>query len=76
MSDEEVYRLSQELDFTSWYSVSAREGDNVDIAGDKIVQPILQREIGLDKMEKLAKWPDRGMIVDNNVDNKRKKKCC
>ena len=46
--DVEVYKMSRELGFTSWYSVSARDGDNVDTAGDMIVTHILQREVGRD----------------------------
>ena len=77
VTDEEVYKLSQELGFTSWYSVSARDGDNVDTAGDMIVAHILQREVGLDKMEKLAKWPNRGMVIGNGGgETRKKKKCC
>ena len=68
--------MSQELGFTSWYSVSARDGDNVDTAGDMIVAHILQREVGLDKMEKLAKWPNRGMVIGNKGEGRKKKKCC
>ena len=82
VSDDEVYRLSQELGFTSWYSVSARDGDNVDTAGDMIVAHVLQRELGLgtagDKMERLLRFPERGVIVrdHNGAAVKRKKKCC
>ena len=78
----QVYRLSQELGFTSWYSVSARDGDNVDTAGDMIVAHVLQRELGLgtagDKMERLLRFPERGVIVrdHNGAAVKRKKKCC
>merc|ERR1712012_891895 len=67
VTDDEVYKLSQELGFTSWYSVSAREGDNVDEAGDKIVSFILQRELGMDKMtERMIRWPERGMVLGRN----------
>ena len=74
---DEVYKLSQELGFTSWYSVSAREGDNVDEAGDKIVSFILQRELGMDKMtERMIRWPERGMVLGRNDQGRKKKKCC
>ena len=78
VTDDEVYKLSRELGFTSWYSVSAREGDNVDTAGDMIVSQILQREVGLDKMERLLRWPERGVRLkdDQGHNGKKKKKCC
>lgn len=77
VTDDEVYKLSRELGFTSWYSVSARDGDNVDTAGDMIVSHILQREIGLDRMERLLRWPERGVrLKDQQGQNVKKKKCC
>ena len=77
VTDDEVYKLSRELGFTSWYSVSARDGDNVDTAGDMIVSQILQREIGLDRMERLLRWPERGVrLKDQQGQNVKKKKCC
>ena len=77
VTDDEVYKLSRELGFTSWYSVSARDGDNVDTAGDMIVSQILQREVGLDKMERLLRWPERGVRLkdDQGHNGKKKKKC-
>ena len=77
VTDDEVYKLSRELGFTSWYSVSARDGDNVDTAGDMIVSHILQREIGMDRMERLLRWPERGVrLKDHQRQNAKKKKCC
>merc|ERR1711936_1074893 len=66
VTDDEVYKLSQELEFTSWYSVSAKQGDNVDTAGDMIVSHILQREVGMDRMERLLRWPERGVRLKDN----------
>ena len=65
----------QELEFTSWYSVSAKDGDNVDNAGDMIVTQILKREVGLEKM---TRWGDqRGIKLRGDKETeKRKKKCC
>ena len=77
VTEDEVYKLSQELGFTSWYSVSARDGDNVDTAGDMIVAHILKREVGMDKMERLVRWPERGIAMgDKAMENRNKKKCC
>ena len=77
VTEDEVYKLSQELGFTSWYSVSARDGDNVDTAGDMIVAHILKREVGMDKMERLVRWPERGIVMgDKAMENRNKKKCC
>ena len=77
VTEDEVYKLSQELGFTSWYSVSARDGDNVDTAGDMIVAHILKREVGMDKMERLVRWPERGIVMgDKAMENRKKKKCC
>ena len=77
VTEDEVYKLSRELGFTSWYSVSARDGDNVDTAGDMIVAHILKREVGMDKMERLVRWPERGIVMgDKAMENRNKKKCC
>ena len=73
VTEDEVYKLSQELGFTSWYSVSARDGDNVDTAGDMIVAHILKREVGMDKMERLVRWPERGIVMgDKAMENSNK----
>ena len=65
----------QELEFTSWYSVSAKDGENVDNAGDMIVTQILKREVGLEKM---TKWSDqRGIKLRGEKESEmKKKKCC
>ena len=79
VTDDEVYKLSQELGFTSWYSVSARDGDNVDTAGDRIVAFILERELGLDKVDRMMRGLDRGMVLGKESGlsgQRRKKKCC
>ena len=66
---------AQELDFTSWYSVSAKDGENVDNAGDMVVSQILKREVGLEKM---TRWGDqRGIKLKGEKETeKKKKKCC
>ena len=65
--------MCKELEFSSWYSVSARDGDNVDTAGDMIVTHILSREVGLDKM---ASWGERGIKLSKQHQDNNKKKCC
>ena len=56
--------------------MSAKDGENVDQAGDMIVTQILQREVGLDKM---SRWGDQRGIklrgAGGETEN-RKKKCC
>ena len=68
----ENYR-GQELGFTSWYSVSAKQGDNVDSAGDMIVTQILKREVGIDKV---TRWGERGIKLSKQLEDNDKKKCC
>ena len=53
--------------------MSARDGDNVDNAGDMIVTQILKREVGLDKM---ARWGERGITLTKHKEQNNKKKCC
>merc|ERR1719323_979441 len=48
--------LANKSDLTDQRSVTE---DNVYTAGDMIVAHILQREVGLDKMERLVRWPER-----------------
>lgn len=74
VTDDEVYKMSQELGFTSWYSVSARDGDNVETAGDRIVAFILEQELGLDRADKIMKWSERGIVLEPG--QKKKRKCC
>ena len=66
----------QELEFTSWYSVSAKDGENVDQAGDMIVTQILKREVGLEKMSRWAGQRGIKLGGDKETEQSRKKKCC
>ena len=54
--------------------MSAKDGENVDNAGDMVVSQILKREVGLEKM---TRWADqRGIKLKGEKETEKKKKCC
>ena len=56
--------------------MSAKDGENVDQAGDMIVTQILKREVGLEKMNRWAGQRGIKLGGDKEAGQKRKKKCC
>ena len=71
VSDEDIAKFAAAHGFTAWYKVSAKEGINVDEAGNMAVTSILARE---DCSDKLVSLPDRGMMIGKQ--SGKKKKCC
>ena len=71
VSDEDIEKFAADHGFTAWYKVSAKEGTNVDEAGDMVVKSILARE---DSNDRLVSPAERGMTVGKK--NREKKKCC
>ena len=71
VSDEDIENFAATHGFTAWYKVSAKEGTNVEEAGDNIVKSILAREDSSDRVVGMA---EKGMVLGTTKGNK--KKCC
>ena len=74
VSDETINNFATQNGFTAWYKVSAKEGTNVEEAGDNLVSCILARE---DKRDHLVGRRDRGLVLEMGSNKgEKKKKCC
>ena len=71
VADAEIAKFSRENGFTAWFKVSAKDGTNIDDAGDMIIRSILARE---DSTDHLVTLPERGLVLDQH--SKPKSKCC
>ena len=68
VSEEDIENFAASHGFTAWYKVSAKEGTNVEEAGDIIVKAILARENSSDRVV------EKGMVLGTTKGSK--KKCC